>query len=266
MAEPRTAWGRFLARPNDDRVKVFGIVALVALGAALTVSTANVVLRPLQEAHLEAERQARMQAMLATLPAMKDLLAEAGADALETRLVDLATGDFVEGVDAASYDAKAVAADPAQSVAIAPEADVAGLKARAPYAPVYLLERNGKLLLVILPVNGNGYQAPIRALLALDADLTTIAALTITEQADTPGLGAQIESREWQALWPGKQVTNAEGEIVISVVKGQASGPYEVDAISGATRTSNGVATMLRYWLGDDGYGPFLKKLREGAK
>jgi Na+-transporting NADH:ubiquinone oxidoreductase subunit C len=46
-------------------------------------------------------------------------------------------------------------------------------------------------------------------------------------------------------------------------VRGTAASPYEVDAISGATVTSNGVANMLRYWLGDHGYGPFLARLAE---
>ena len=116
--------------------------------------------------------------------------------------------------------------------------------------------------LIVLPVSGKGYQSTIRANLALEADLSTVAALSVTETGDTPGLGARIADPSWQSLWPGKEVANAAGEIVIDVVRGEASGPHEVDGISGATITSNGVAKMLRYWLGDDGYGPFIDRLR----
>jgi len=50
---------------------------------------------------------------------------------------------------------------------------------------------------------------------------------------------------------------------VIEVVRGTASGPYEVDAISGATRSSNAIGSMLSFWLGDLGYGPFLDRLEQ---
>ena len=56
---------------------------------------------------------------------------------------------------------------------------------------------------------------------------------------------------------------DATGQIVLTVVRGEASEPYEVDAISGATVTSNGVVAMLRYWLGPHGFGPFLDRLRQ---
>ncbi len=261
MLNPVTAWRHFLARPNDDRVKVFGVAVLVAFACAVIVSTTAVMLKPIQDAHVEAERAARMARMLDTLPGMREVMEEAGVDSLETRIVDLSTGAFVTDIDAASYDAEAAANDPEQSTVIPANEDVAGLRRRANYAPVYLLERDGELLLIVLPVSGAGYQSTIQAMLALEPDLTTIAALTITEQGETPGLGARIEEQVWQELWLGKQIADETGQIVISVVRGTASGPHQVDGISGATVTSNGIANMLRYWLGDHGYGTFLDRL-----
>lgn len=252
----------FLDRPNDDRVKVFGVAILVALVSAVVVSTASVTLKPLQEAHLEAERAVRMEAMLDALPGMRDVMEEAGVDTLETRIVDLAAGAFTDAVDPASYDMQAAAADPELSVGIPADLDLGRLRRRALYAPIYLLEKDSDLQLIVLPVEGTGYQSAIRAMLALEPDLATVAALTILEQDETPGLGARIEEPEWQAQWPGKQVADADGSIVISVVRGQASGPHEVDGISGATLTSDGVQNMLRYWLGEHGYGPFLNRLK----
>ncbi|MCO4847855.1 MAG: NADH:ubiquinone reductase (Na(+)-transporting) subunit C [Yoonia sp.] len=266
MGNPLTLWRRFLARANDDPVKVFGVALIVALFSAVVVSTAAVTLKPLQDAHLEAERAARMARMLDTLPGMREVMEDAGIDTLEKRIVDLATGDFIGDIDAASFDFQAASIDPAQSVAIPADVDVARLRRRAVYAPVYLLERENELLLVVLPMSGSGYQSTIRAMLALEPDLRTIAALTITEQGETPGLGASIEDPVWQARWVGKEAADDTGQIVISVVRGKAVGPYQVDGISGATVTSNGVANMIRYWVGDHGFGPFLDQLRQERK
>ena len=263
MISPISLWRGFLARPNDDRGKVLGVAVIVALICAVTVSITTVVLRPYQEAHLEAERQARMAAMLDTLPGMRDLMEAAGVDSLTTRLVDLETGTFLNDVDPADFDHRAAATDPELSVAIPAPEDVAWLRTRAAYAPVHFLEGDGTLHLIVLPISGTGYQSTIQAMVALEADLNTIAGLTITEQGETPGLGSRIEDSAWQAQWPGKEIADADGEIVISVVRGQASGPHEVDGITGATRTSSGIGNMLTYWFGDHGYGPFLDRLRE---
>lgn len=255
MFNPIKLWKSFLARSNDDRVKIFGMATLVALICSLVVSSAHIILNPLQLAHLETEKQTRISAMLDKLPAMKELLAETGADNLETRFINLTTGTFEQPIEPDNGAEK--------TIAIPTDIDIAGLKNRNIYAQVHFLQRDGKLLLILLPVSGSGYQSTIHAMLALEADLKTIAALTIIEQGETPGLGTRIEEPEWLALWPGKQTTNEAGEIVISVVRGQATSPYEVDGISGATRTGNGIANMLRYWLGPHGYGPFLERLEQ---
>ncbi|HEK3186505.1 TPA: FMN-binding protein, partial [Proteus mirabilis] len=56
-----------------------------------------------------------------------------------------------------------------------------------------------------------------------------------------------------------------EGVPAIKIVRGGASdSPYGIDGLSGATLTSNGVQHMFDFWLGDKGFGPFLKKVREG--
>ena len=264
MASPISLWRDFLARPNDDTAKTFGVAFLVAMGASLLVSTVSVNLKPLQDAHLTAEREAKMERMLDTLPGLRDLMEEAGVDALESHIVSLTDGSFATDIDIATFDQKTAAEDPETSIALSTEADIAGIKRRSNFAPVFLMQRDGKVMLIVLPVHGLGYQFTIRATLALEADLNTIAALTILEQGDTPGFGARIEEPEWLALWPGKQIADEDGTLSISVVRGEATSEFEVDGISGATRTSNGVSNMLHFWLGDYGFGPFLTRLRNG--
>lgn len=261
MPDRSAPWKRFLALSNNDPRKAFGVTLLVAFVSALVVSTASVMLKPLQDAHLERERQARLEAMLDTLPAMRELMLEAGVDTLETRIVDLASGRFDPAVDP-GFNPAAAAQDPATSIALPPDADRAGLKRIATHAPVHLLEKDGRLQLIVLPMSGAGYQSLIRGYLALEPDLNTVAALTITEQGETPGLGSRIEEPGWQALWAGKEIADADGRILIRTVQAPAAGPYEVDGITGATRTGNGITDMLAFWLGDHGFGPFLDRLK----
>lgn len=255
--------GAFFARPNNDRAKTMVVALLVALGCGLAVSTAAVALRPAIEANVVAARSEQMNAMLAGLPGIGEILADAGADAVETPIVDLARGRFAEGVDAAGFDQEAVAADPATSTQLTRAQDLAGIGRRENLAQIYLVRREGELALVVLPIRGRGYQSTISAYLALEGDLDTVAALTVYDHGETPGLGARIAEPGWQAQWAGKKLTD-DGDVVIEVVTGTAKGPNEVDGISGASVTGYAVTDMIHFWLGQHGYGPFLDNLRAG--
>lgn len=261
---PLRLWRNFLARPNDDRVKTLGVALLVALACGLTVSVAAVTLRPVQQANIESQRQARMTSMLAALPGIGEILADAGADAVETHIIDLDTGAVDAETDPATFDQNAAAADLAASTELSRREDLAGIGRRENRALVHFVRRDGELALVVLPVRGSGYQSTIRAYLALEGDLDTVAALAVYEQGETPGLGARIADAPWQAQWSGKRVFDETGEPVIEVVGAGASGPYQVDGISGATVTGQAVSDMIQFWMGPRGYGPFLERLRDG--
>ena len=238
-ANPLAWWRGFLALPNDSPAKTLGVALLVALVCSLVVSVTAVTLKPLQDANRLADRVARMLGML-------EILGEGLPDA---RLVDLATGTYMDR-------------DPGTSTELPAERDRARLGSREDVATVFELRDDGALRLVVLPVRGTGYQSTLKGYLALQADLNTVAALTFYEQDETPGMGTRIEEEAWQALWPGKQVADTEGVIRIEVVKGASAGAHEVDGISGATRTGSGVTNLLRFWLGPDGYGPYLERLK----
>ncbi|MCB1407769.1 MAG: NADH:ubiquinone reductase (Na(+)-transporting) subunit C [Rhodobacteraceae bacterium] len=264
MAETprRTPWGRFLALPNDSLAKTLGVAFLVALVSATTVSVTSIALKPRQQAHIDAAREAQLAELVATLPGLAEILRATGADTMESVLVDLTTGEIDTTTDPAGYDFLAAQTDPALSDALPPELDLARIGRLPRLAPVYLVRDGDDLALVVLQIYGAGYQSTIRAYLALEGDLNTIAGLSIYEQGETPGLGSRITAPEWQALWSGQQVADATGEIAISVVRGGAAGPHEVDGITGATRSSNGVAGMVQFWMGENGYGPFLDRLK----
>lgn len=261
---PLTLWQRFLALPNDSRAKTLGMAFLVALMSASAVSVTSVALKPLQQAHIETAREAKLVAMIETLPGLAHILRETEAETLDTVIVDLPSGSIAGDTNPDSYDFLAAQSDPARTIALTPEQDIAGIGRRPNLAPVFLLRGNDGLALVVLPVYGTGYQSTIRAYLALFADLNTIAGLSIYEQSETPGIGSRITDPAWQALWADRQAVAASGEIVITLVRSGATGLSEVDAISGATRSSMGVAHLIQFWLGPDGFGPFLANLRSG--
>lgn len=262
----RALWRRFLALPNDSRAKALGVAFLVALVCAASVSVTSVLLKPRQQAHLVAAREANLAAMVAALPGLDEILRASGAQSLQTVLVDLRTGTIERGADAAAFDYVAAQTDPAQSTALPPEADTAGIGRLPNRAPVYLLRGTEGLALVVLAIYGTGYQSTIRAFLALEGDLNTVAALTIHEQGETPGIGTRITNPEWMGLWAGRQVANAEGEVVIRVVRGAAASAFEVDGITGATRSTTGVSNLVGFWLGPQGFGPFLARLKAGEE
>ena len=99
-------------------------------------------------------------------------------------------------------------------------------------------------------------------------DLDTVVGITFTDQGETPGLGGEVDNPKWKAQWPGKQIYDANGKVVAGLKKGGMDPSNEfdkdhlVDALAGATLTSNGVNHLIKYWLGDEGFGPFLKKLK----
>lgn len=258
---PFAAWRGLLAAPNDSRGKMLAMAFLVSGLSALAVSSAAVLLGPKLDANRAELRQARLEALLNEIPALANLLAESGADGLDVLIADFETGGLAD-IDPAGFDPDALGAG--DMTTLAPEEDIAGIGKRPNLAAFYVARSGREVTAVVLPLIGQGYQSTIKGYLALEGDLNTIAGLTITEQAETPGLGANIATPSWQAKWPGKALADPSGEIRISVVRGRGTSEYEVDGITGSTRTSVGVQDMIRFWVGPHGFGPLLDALRAG--
>lgn len=259
---PISAWRRFLALPNENRAKTVAMAFLVSAACALLVSGATVILRPIQTANRAAEEQARLEALIAGIPGMSDLLTESGGT-LTTVVIDLTTGRAAQDV---TPDTLATALeDPNNWTTLGAADDYAGLGQRPNYAQVYLLrDASGEISVAILPIAGTGYIGPIDAILAMQGDMNTIAGLAITNQTETPGLGARIEEPAWLNQFPGIKVADETGKVRIAVVKGAAGNEYEVEGITGATRTSNAMSQILRFWTGDLGYGLFFDAVQRG--
>lgn len=248
-------------RSKDSVANTIIVAVGVSLVCSVLVSTAAITLRPTQEANEARFRQTIVLQVAGLYD--PDIPVADQFDNIEARIVNLATGEFVDDIDASTFDPIAASNDPATSTALSSSSDIASLRRRENYAPVYLVRENGSLSQVILPVRGKGLWSTLFGYLSVEPDGNTVRGLKFYEHAETPGLGDGIDRPSWQALWPGKQLTNAAGEPQIEVVRGQAppDSTYQVDGLSGATLTGRGVQNLVRFWTGPEGFGPFLYEL-----
>lgn len=264
-AQRNTRWWQILALSNDDPRKIVVVAVAVCLVCSVLVSSASILLKPIQQRNQSLAIKQQILNVAGFQVDSADVERLFG-ERIETRVVSLETGEYADDVDPATYDYAATARDPQTGMAVPREQDIAQIKRRPRYIPVYLVREAGKLTTVILPVNGTGLWSTMYGFLALADDGITIRGLTFYEQAETPGLGDEVGKPAWQARFQGKQAFDDEGKVRISVIKGNVNSAapdarFQVDGIAGATLTSNGVTRLLHYWLGDQGYGPYLERL-----
>lgn len=117
---------------------------------------------------------------------------------------------------------------------------------------------------VVIPVTGTGLWGPIWGYVALEKDMNTIAGIVMAHKGETPGLGAEIATEKYQAKFVGKKIFEGDEFVSVTLRKGGAKDPeHEVDAITGGTKTSDGVTAMLRASL--ENYLPLLVSRRAAA-
>lgn len=248
---------------RDSVANTIKVSLAVCLVCALVVATAAVMLAPRQAENREQFRQLNI-VRVAGLDAPGRDLAAAFAR-VEERHVDLASGAYVERTE--GYDPLAAARDPAQGRRLTD--DPAGVRQIPRVGVVYLVrDEAGRLERLVLPVHGYGLWSTMHGFLALERDLDTVAGINFHEHAETPGLGGEIDNPRWQGGWVGKQLFDDEGTAVLQVMKGRVpegvpDPQHRIDGISGATLTTRGVQSLVRFWVGEQAYGPYLARLRE---
>ena len=251
---------------SDSIKKTFGVAALLCVVCAVVVSSAAVILRPMQDANKILDLKTNILASAGLLKAGIDV--ETQFEQITTRIVDMETGRFTDAVDAATYDQRKASKDPALSVELTGDEDIAKIKRRAKYSSVYIVEGEQGIEKVILPIKGYGLWSTMYGFLALESDLQTVAGIGFYEHAETPGLGGEIDNPNWKTSWVGKQAYN-QGDLVLSVIKGRvdterAGSESQIDGLAGATLTTRGVDKLIKYWLGEQGFQPLISYLKSG--
>lgn len=252
---------------KETVVKTLLVALFVSLVCSSLVASAAVLLKPRQVANELLDMRRNILEVAGLLEPGADV--DEAFQSIETRLIDFETGAYVEDADPERFDPFDAVKDPERSVAVPPEIDRARVSRRARWGLVYLVVEAGAVQRIILPVSGYGLWSTMYGFISVEADGNTVVDITFYDHGETPGLGDQIAKPAWRALWQNKRLYDESGVLQVEVVKGRVSAddplaPYRVDGISGATLTGNGVTHLLRYWLGDHGYGPYLRTIREG--
>ena len=259
---------KVLALSNDSLEKTVAVALALCLVCAVLVSLATVALRPLQSYNKSLDMKKNILDVAGLLENDTDI-DQAFKDRIEAKLVDLATGEYVDGnVD--EYDQRKAAKDPALSEAIPADKDIASIRTKAKVAKVFLVKDADQLQSIILPISGYGLWSTMYGFLALEADGQTVQSINLYDQGETPGLGGEVVNPNWRALWKGKKVYGENGEVALSLVKGtvDTSRPdavYKVDGLAGATLTSRGVSNLILYWMSEEGFATYLNKVRSNS-
>ncbi|KMT63700.1 Na(+)-translocating NADH-quinone reductase subunit C [Catenovulum maritimum] len=245
--------------------KTVGFVLAVCLVCAALVSISAVGLKPMQLENKLLDKQTKILEAAG-------LLDKAGKDIpgtykkyVEAKLIELDSGKFIEG-DVNLFDERSNARDVTKSSK--PENDIAGINRRSDTAVIYLVKDDaGQIDTVVLPIVGSGLWDLMFGFIGFETDLNTVKNVIYSDHKETPGLGAEVQNPKWIALWKGKKMFDEQGNIAIEIVKGGAKkdNVHGVDGLSGATLTSNGVERTLHFWLGNEGYGPFIANVRDGG-
>ena len=235
------------------------IIPLVAcIACAIIVSVTSVSVRPEQNLNIENEKKIKI---LAAAGIETDKVDEEFSR-IKTVFVDFETDKLVT-IDSA-YDHIKAASDPDLSTVIPKADDIAVLKRRENIGTIYVwVDEKNAIEKLVLPIRGYGLWGTLYGYLSLDSDLNTVRGIEYYDHKETPGLGGEVDNPNWKSDWYGKRIYNDDGSVALYVTKGASSTDYEIDGISGATLTTNGVSNMIKYWLGDNGYGPIIKNLNE---
>lgn len=257
---------------SDSTSKTITVALGVCLVCSILVSSAAVALNGIQEENKELDKITNILVAGDLLDESKDVK-QIYQESVNPVMIDLSTGNvvpednFTDELNIENFNLKDIISDNNLSVSIDSKKDIADIKRKPNFMIIYEVLVDEKVDKFILPIYGKGLWSTLYGFIALDSDLKTIKGLTFYEHGETPGLGGEVDNPNWKNSWKGKQAFDENGKVIIEVIKGivDRSGPsanHQIDGLSGSTITTRGVDNLIKYWLGEDGYGPYLTKLK----
>ena len=221
---------------NSD---IYAIIyaAIVVVIVAFLLAGVSSALKPMQDENIRLDKMKQILASL-HITDVKDV---------KTEFENIVKKDAV--IDGNGAEVKAEGGFDVANDAITPD-----------NLPVYVCSIDGEEKYVI-PMTGQGLWGAIWGYMAVNSDGNTIYGVYFSHASETPGLGAEIASEKFTSLFDGKNIM-ADGAIALEAVKGRLSNEAtQVNAISGATITCNGVNAMLKKSLGN--YKAFLESKQQ---
>jgi Na+-transporting NADH:ubiquinone oxidoreductase subunit C len=237
---------------------IFTYAAVLVIVAAALLSLAAMLLKPFQERNRAIDK---MRGILASAQ-VKEANAENAIPLFNKYIVEElvidAKGDVIN-----SYTKSPKEEAPAFKIDLKKE-NYNKVHNKPYKLPLYIADKGGKKIYII-PMRGTGLWGPIWGNIALTSDFKKVVGVFFDDKSETPGLGGEIKTDKFKNQFIGKTIFDDNGNLTaIKVIKGgikkvpQKQRIHAVDAISGATLTSNGVDAMLQNTL--KSYLPFMKK------
>ena len=257
---------------KNSVIQTFAVALILSFSCSVLVTTSVVLLK---------DRQLINQAIFKKSNVLKAAGIEASPseinqifeDKVILRYINLENGDYVKEptISGKKFDSITAAKDPRFSQKISSKLDLAKIKRRSLISEVYFIKASTDSAFkypvseVILPVRGKGLWSTMKGFIALSTEDFSVKGLSFFSHAETPGLGGEIDNPKWQQLWKDKNLYDDNFDVALKVIKGVAmktdpNYDYQIDGLSGATITSDGVTKMIKYWLGKQGYKEFLIK------
>ena len=216
---------------SNTYIIIYSVVMVVVV--AVLLSLAALGLKDRQQSNILNEKKTQIVKALGEDPATTNY-----DDVIKEAMILNANGEVVEGdVFTALNDLKASFAEGQYPIFVATSG-------------------------VVVPLYGAGLWGPIWGYIALDTDMNTVKGIVLDHAGETPGLGAEITTPKHQAMYPGKTVYEGDAIVGVTLKKGGAdkNNPHEVDAITGGTKTSDGVSAMISECL--NYYKPYFDAAR----
>ena len=213
---------------------IFGFSSALVLVVAAALSFTALALEDKQKENIEIERQQKILEALGVKSTKADVMSKY-EQTIRQSIVTKTDGSIVEGVVARDIDLKVENKKPVSERLL----------------PLYLAEKDGKSL-VVIPIRGAGLWGPMWGNVALGSDMNTIIGVSFDHAGETPGLGAEINTVQYQQQFQNKRIFDQSNRFTsIRVEKPGTYTPnaHTVDAISGGTITSKALEAMIRNGL-----------------
>lgn len=201
-----------MSSQKESTVRTLTVALLVCLVCSVFVAGAAIALKPTQVENRLLDKQRSILAIAGLAkPGMSGAEVKALFDErISARIVDLDKGTFSDAEDPLTFDPLVAAKDPKLSEPLSGGEDIASIKRRENFTTVYLVERDGELETLVLPVRGYGLWSTLHGFMALKGDLNTVAGFGFYQHAETPGLGERWTIRNGSACGPARPCTTSK--------------------------------------------------------
>ncbi len=224
---------------------IFIFSSILVIVVATLLSLAATLLQPAQARNLEIEKKRNMLESI-NVEATRENTEELYDKYIKEGFVVNSEGNVIEGVDAFTVVVK----------------NEQKKQLEQQYLPVFRAEPDDGEKVIIVPVEGKGLWGPLYGYVSLKSDMNTIYGTNFDHKSETPGLGAEINTSDFESQFRGKKLFENGNFISVKLLKGGAdkTDPHGVDAISGGTITSKGLEKMIFDCL--DKYNSYFQKIR----